>query len=334
MCICLLLTGVNPYYQAAMDRALNPYRPRTMCNYRRQLHLFVCFSIRTKAPVVLPVENLISFLEFLASCHVSPRSICNYVSGIKSYLAVYQHPVQWLDHSMIRNYLRSLQLNVPTVHRLKDTITLQDFYNISVLLQQFDHPLVYRAAFALSFYGFLRISNLVPSSKKSSDATRQLTKGDVTFTPHGVRLFIKWAKNLQKTQQSQVILLPIMSNSLLSPYHILHSLFSSQHYSHTDPVIKNSEGPLCEVHLRKRLHLILNMLGLPTASLTYHSLRRSGASLAFNNRVDFKAIKAQGVWNSDSVYKYLFANSETMQQVPRMFQALESTVLFGGSLCT
>ena len=75
---------------------------------------------------------------------------------------------------------------------------------------------------------------------------------------------------------------------------------------------------------------MLSMLGLPTTSLTYHALRRSGASLAFNNQVDFEAIEAQGVWNSDSVYKYLFANSATMQQVPRMFQAL----LFGGSLCT
>ena len=78
---------------------------------------------------------------------------------------------------------------------------------------------------------------------------------------------------------------------------------------------------------------MLQMLGLPSASLTYHALRRSGASLAFNNRVDFEAIKAQGAWNSDSVYKYLFANSDTMQQVPRMFQALESTLLFGGSSC-
>ena len=126
-----------------MDRAFNPYRPKTMFNYWRQLHLFVCFSIRVKAPIVLSVENLNRFLEFLASCHVSPWSIYNSVSGIKSDLAVYQHPVQWLDHSMIRNDLRSLQLNVPTVHKPKDTITLQDCYNISVLLQQFDEPLVY-----------------------------------------------------------------------------------------------------------------------------------------------------------------------------------------------
>ena len=181
------------------------------------MHLFVCFSIRVRAPVVLAVENLISFLEFLASCHVSPRSISNYVSGIKRYLTVFQHPVLWLEHAMIRNYLRSLQLNVPTVHRPKDTINLQDFCSISVLLQQFDQPLLYRAAFALSFYGFLRISNVVPPSKKTFDATRQLTRGDVTFSSQGVKLFIKWAKNLQRTQQSQVILLPIMSNPLICP---------------------------------------------------------------------------------------------------------------------
>ena len=179
----------------------------------------------------MSVENFVSFLEFLSSCHVSPRSIGNYVSGIKSYLAVYQQSVHWLEHSMIRNYLRSLNFNVPTVHKPRDTITLHDFYNISVLLDQFDQPLTYRAAFALSFYAcFFRISNLVPSSKKSFDPSRQLTRQDVTFTPQGVKVFIKWAKNLQRTEQSQVITLPIMSNPYLFPYQFFSSLFNSQSY--------------------------------------------------------------------------------------------------------
>ena len=293
--------------------------------------LFVCFSIRVRAPVTLAVDNLISFLEFLVACHVSPRSVSNYVSGIRSYLSVFQQSTEWLNNSMISNYLRSLHIKIPTQEKQKDVITLQDFYNIVSLLQKMDEPLVYSAAFALSFYGFLRISNLVPPTKLSFDPARQLTRSDVTFTPTGVRLFLKWAKNLQKTQQSQVIMLPRMNNHILCPYHILHKLFTSQQYSPLDAVIKNHLGPLCESHLRRRFHLVLSMLGLPTKSLTYHCLRRSGASLAFNHQVDFDAIKSQGAWSSDSVYKYLFTNSETLLQVPRMFETLESQLMFGGS---
>ena len=301
-----------------------PYRPRTMANYKRQLHLFVCFSIRVKARVTLAVDNLISFLEFLVACNVSPRGVSNYVCGIKSQLNLYSQPTQWMDHPVVVNYIRSLHINVPSVQRVKGTISLRDFHNISVLLDQFENSLVYRAAFALSFYGFLRISNLVPPSKQGFDPTRQLTRGDVSFTDKGVVVFLKWAKNLQKTQQTHVIMLPAMNSPWLCPVHTLYSLFQAQQYLPSDPVIKSSQGLLTESHLRKRFQLMLSMLGLPTASLTYHSLRRSGASLAFNNKVDFESIKSQGAWGSDAVYKYLFANSDMVQQVPRMFQRLET----------
>ena len=301
-----------------------PYRPKTMANYRRQLHLFICFSLRVKAKVVLAVDNLISFLEFLVACNVSPRSVSNYVCGIKSQLNLYQQPTQWMDHPVVVNYIRSLHINVPSVQRVKGTISLRDFYNISVLLEQFDHSLVYRAAFALSFYGFLRISNLVAPSKQSFDPTRQLTRSDISFTDKGVAVYLKWAKNLQKTQQSHVIMLPGMNSPWLCPVYTLNRLFNAQHYAPSDPVIKTSQTALTESQLRKRFQLMLSMLGLPTASLTYHSLRRSGASLAFNNHVDFESIKSQGAWGSDAVYKYLFANSEMVQEVPKMFQRLES----------
>ena len=225
---------------------------------------------------------------------------------------------------MIVNYLRALHISKPAMCRPKDTITLSDFYNISVLLDQFDHSLVYRAAFCLSFYGFLRISNLVGPTQSSFDPTRQLTKEDVSFVNEGVCIYLKWAKNMQKAQQTQVIMLPSMKSHWLCPVYTLRSLFASQRYRACDAVVKTQGGPLTESMLRKRLHLVISMLHMPSRALTYHCLRRSGASLAFNNEVDFECIKSQGGWRSDSVYKYLFANSEKIQQVPKMFQTLEA----------
>ena len=192
---------------------------------------------------------------------------------------------------------------------------------MSAVLQQFDYPHVYFAAFT-SFYGFLRISNLVAPTQHSFDHARQLTRADISFTQSRVRLFLKWAKNLQKAQQSNMVMLPRMMNPLLCPVQILSTLFSSQVFAPSDPVIK----VLTEAQFRKRLHLVLTVLNLPTASLTYHSLRRSGASLAFNHKVDFGAIKTHGAWGSDAIYKYLLSNSDSIQQVPRMFQELETSL--------
>ena len=137
---------------------------------------------------------------------------------------------------------------------------------------------------------------------------------------------MKWAKNLQKTEQSHVVMIPKMGNSWLCPSEALLLLFKSQKYSPKDPVLKSLHSVFTESMLRRRLALILKLLQLPHETLTFHCLRRSGAFIAFNNNVSMEGIKNQGAWSSDSVYQYLFANSHRISEVPKMFQVLEHTV--------
>ena len=75
-------------------------------------------------------------------------------------------------------------------------------YNVSVALDKFHNSMVYRAAILLSFYGFFRISNLVASTLGSFDPTRQLCREDVCLLADSVKVHMKWAKNLQKSDQS------------------------------------------------------------------------------------------------------------------------------------
>ena len=76
----------------------------------------------------------------------------------------------------------------------------------------------------------------------------------------------------------------------------LSTLFRLQQYQPDHPVIKDGHEPLTESHLRRRLCSVLKSLGLAHENLSYHALRRSGASLAYNNNVNFEAIKLQGAW--------------------------------------
>ena len=205
----------------------------------------------------------------------------------------------------------------------KLTISLRDLLHISEKLQQFDNPLVYRAAFLLSFYGFLRISNLVAATVSGFDVHRQLCRSDVSFSNSHVRVMLRWAKNLQKAEQSHVIFLPRMTNVYLCPYVTLSKLFASQEYKVDDPVIKIGNSCVIEAQLRKRLALVLKLLNMRSECLTYHALRRSGASLAFNNNVNFESIRAQGAWQSDAIWQYLFVNSHKAQEVADMFKRVE-----------
>ena len=123
--------------------------------------------------------------------------MANYASAIECYLQVYQLPHGWLENPLVRNYLRAVNVQVTHIPRPRSTLSLQDVFNISVTLCKLDNSLVYRAAILLSYYGFLRISNLVPSTQNSFDSTRQLTRGDVILLPDSVRLHLKWA-NIEK----------------------------------------------------------------------------------------------------------------------------------------
>ena len=134
-----------------MSHAFHPYRPKTMASYKCQFHTFLCYSIRNGVRIVLSVSNLLGFLEFLLACNLSPRVISNYVSAIKSYVTLYQLPTEWLSNAMIANYLRAIHIQITHIKKPKSVLTLKDMCNISVLLQKFDNPLVYRSAFLLSF---------------------------------------------------------------------------------------------------------------------------------------------------------------------------------------
>ena len=117
-----------------------------------------------------------------------------------------------------------------------------------------------------------------------------------------------------------------MSNPYLCPYRSLLALFESQIYYPQDPIIKMHSHHVIESQLRKRLSLVLKVCGLPVESITYHALRRSAASIAFNNNVSFEGIKSHGSWQSDAVWQYLFANSQKAREVANMFQSVEKNL--------
>ena len=144
-----------------------------------------------------------------------------------------------------------------------------------------------------------------------SNYLRQLCYRDDSVHPPGVIVFLRWVKNLQRTSQSHTFCLPRMSQELLCPVRAFNCLLS-QHHSPLDPVINVNRVPLTNLYAHLRCRLSASTI--LSHALTYHSLRRSGASLAFNNNVDFHFIRSQGAWTSDSVCQNLFSASDRVNE--------------------
>ena len=80
--------------------------------------------------------------------------------------------------------------------------------------------------------------------------------------------------------------------------------------------------PLTESRVRKYMYfsLVLQKLGLEESNFTFHSFRRSGATLAFNQNVSLQNIKAQGTWTSDAVWAYISQDFQVSDEVETSFQ--------------
>ena len=60
--------------------------------------------------------------------------------------------------------------------------------------------------------------------------------------------------------------------------------------------------------MRAHLSKLLTALNLDTKGYSFHTFRRSGVTLAFNNNVSIQNIKRHGTWLSDTVHTYILSD--------------------------
>jgi integrase len=131
-------------------------------------------------------------------------------------------------------------------------------------------------------------------------------------------------KTLQRYRQSARIRLFSIPNYPVCPVKAFGALQRSYPVLATDPFLSyRASGQLfliTQAHLRRSLKRLLLTLNL-SPHLSFHSFRRSGASLAFASGVPFAAIQAHGTWASDSLWAYIDADARDTT-VPRFFSSV------------
>ena len=85
---------------------------------------------------------------------------------------------------------------------------------------------IYKALYLLSFYSFLRLSNLVPHAVSQYSHLKHLSRGDVIFRPGKAVILVKWSKTMQNNDQVKLITVPRIPNSSLCPVVALSNLLA------------------------------------------------------------------------------------------------------------
>ena len=91
-----------------------------------------------------------------------------------------------------------------------------------------------------------------------------------------------------------------------------------------DPLFLLKSGTTIKYLTTYKVRLVLASLvksmGLHPSDFGFHAFRRSGASLAFNNKVPLENIQAHGNWKSNAIWVYLSNAPQAASVVSRAFQ--------------
>ena len=264
----------------------------------------------------------LTFIEFLVFNGLKPASINNYISAIKSMFKWFNIPIPIFEHPKIKHMLKAVEVSVHRPPIQKGIFDLNTLEKLILACEVLPFSSIFRTIYLFAFFGFFRISNLAPSSKLDFKITKHLCRGDVLFHESFLIVMVKWSKTLQASKKGTYIILPELSGSRLCPVSALRAMISQFPARTNAPLFLTSSGPITQSQIRTHLNKILTLIQLNSQHFSFHTFRRSGATLAFNNNVDLQAIKRHGTWTSDAVNAYIVADPVHTASVASSFQRL------------
>ena len=278
----------------------------------------------------MTVLKLLCFLECLNFNAVKQSQMANYLSAIKTQFLLCGLDVACFNDARLKFYLKAIQRHAPLVVKLNKII---DIPMLSQIVEQCDFTYmgqVFKALYLLSFYSFLRISNLVPHAVSKFSPLKHLARGDIIFQQDKIVVIVKWSKTMQSNNQVKLISIPAISRSRLCPVSAISNLLSITPKGRNLPLfqVKNAGNwvPLTDTGVRRHFSLILQRLDLAHTGYTLHTFRRSGATFAFNNDVALQNIQRHGTWTSDCVWRYITDSTNAGDQVAEMFKNKLSSI--------
>ena len=248
------------------------------------------------------------YIEYLARYNYTAGAISNNVSHLRTYYRLAGLDPAPLNHYRVGLALRAIAMNIrqPKVDKLPVSPTV--LRAALAYIRQGPDALPLSLAVILMFLGFLRQSSVAPPTVKTFDPTRHLTRADVCPGPRGLAINIKWSKTIQSAAAQKSILIPHTKDPLLCPVKAYAAYVASNPVaSPRAPLLAFSDGnPLTTRYIARRWTAALKSAGFSPSTYTLHSLRKGGASFAYNHgKADLNDVKAQGTWKSDAVRSYI-----------------------------
>ena len=131
---------------------------------------------------------------------------------------------------------------------------------------------------------------------------------------------------MQSRDDYKLISLPKLYPSPICPVTAMRAVFQLYDPSAFQPLFQTTTSSGLQVIIVSKVRQILARINLhmklPSNFYTFHSFRRSGATLAYRAQVPVQDIKDHGTWESDCVWKYIHLDREPGQKVAQTFKCI------------
>ena len=294
-----------------LTRKSRAFRPGTVANHEAHVRLFAAFAIHFQMrDFPAPVTSLLLFAEFLLRTYRAPKSVFNALSSLRTFHLLHGLPTEAFQDYQLALFKRALPLTVRHVPQGASPLPFQLLERLcAVASSQGTQGPAVAALLAACYFSMARLSSLAPPNKGPYDTSRYPTVADVTPTPNGLSLCIKWAKNRQLPGQHLSAPLLPLSTSPACPVRLLNTLRARREGAAPSAPLFVGGGPadtfISAPVARAWLGVLLTYLGLPQHAYTFHSLRRGACHLAFGQGASVTDIQALGGWRSQAVACYL-----------------------------
>ena len=269
-------------------------------------------------------------------------------STIKTYLSMGPRVLQLLrlgtwtpiaDRPLVSRTLCAARRVLGDVPKPKLAITPDILRRIHGLLDFSDiNNVVLYTSYLVSFWGFLRKSNVVIGRKSDFHSRLVLTRADsdVNFDPDGrAWLTLRHTKTIQFQQRVLIVPLPLLKgDTTLCPSTWLARMLTGvpgpTSPNAATPLFSgpslsgNGLTPLTYGRFLENLKRLLTTIGFDARQYAGHSFRRGGATFALTSGVPTELIKLQGDWRSNAYELYAGVTRDTqLAAVLRMASALD-----------
>jgi integrase len=310
---------VRRYKQAA-------YAETTKTAYKCHLKSFMSFCVAFSCtPIPASQHTIVAYATYLAR-RLVPSSIPVYLNVIRLL-----HLEAGFNNPLTENWeLGLVKRGISRTHGRpplqKQPITIDMLHRMAAAIptrSPADHA--FFAATLIGFFGFFRKSTLLPAPGPLM-AGKFIARNDIiNLTLESFELVSRFSKVIQFGQRIHVV--PFVRNPDVSlcPVRALLAHRGASPLGSNRPLFNyvrdGREISMTQTAYVSRLRALLKSIGYDTTLYSAHSLRRGGASYAFQVGLSHIQIKSRGDWSSNAFERYVHINSEAAMQAARTIAA-------------